>query len=153
MSLEPGLESSSGGKLIRHPKAIPTVHLTYVIDLTCGKQVSLAAPPVQPQVPKPYQGPVTPPMKTHIVFCGENWPHLSQEAPFGRGRPAQTGDTLPLYREIGAPASFPVSSLCPQKALEPKGSPLKVMATRSSAWGTVKCSLKALSSCVCRQVD
>ncbi|XP_049731838.1 steroid receptor-associated and regulated protein [Elephas maximus indicus] len=153
MSLKPGLETSSGGKLVRHQKAIPTAHLTFIIDLTCRKRISLAAPPMQPQFPRPYRGPVTPSMKTHIVFCGENWPHLAQKAPLGKGCLAQARGTLPPHREIGAPASLPISSLCPQEAPEPKGSPLKAMPTRSSAWGTVKGSLKALSSCVCGQSD
>ncbi|XP_006883762.1 PREDICTED: uncharacterized protein C1orf64 homolog [Elephantulus edwardii] len=153
MSLRPRLESSSGEKLIRHRKAIPTAHLTFIIDLTCGRQVSLAAPLVQPQVPRHYEGPVTSPMKTHVVFCGQDWPHKSQEAPFGRECPAQTGDTLPLSRDIRGSASRPVSSLCPQKGPEPTESHLKAVPTRSSAWGTVKGSLKALSSCVCGQVE
>ncbi|KAM9243688.1 steroid receptor-associated and regulated protein [Dugong dugon] len=152
-SLRPGLQTSSGGKLVRHQKAIPTAHLTFIMDLTCGKQISLAAPRMQPRVPRPYRGPVSPPMKTHIVFCGENWPHLAQKAPLGRGCLAQARATLPPHREIGAPASLPISLLCPQGAPEPKRSPLKAMTARSSAWGTVKGSLKALSSCVCGQAD
>ncbi|XP_007948981.1 steroid receptor-associated and regulated protein [Orycteropus afer afer] len=153
MSLGPGLETSIGGQLVRHQKAVSTAHLTFVIDVTCGKQISLAAPPVQPRVPRPYRGLVIPPMKTHIVFYGDNWPHLPEKASLGGGCSVQPVDTLPPQREIGAPASLPDSLLYPQEVPEPKGNPLKAVPTRSSAWGTVKGSLKALSSCVCGQAD
>ncbi|KAI5139217.1 Steroid Receptor-Associated And Regulated Protein [Manis pentadactyla] len=78
---ETDLESGSGGEPASHQKAIPAAHLTFLIDCAHGKQLSLAAPPVRPRTPRPNLGPVTPPVKTYILFCGENQPHLIQEAP------------------------------------------------------------------------
>lgn len=92
-------------------------------------------------------------MKTYILFCGENRPHLTQEAPLGGVRLAHTGGTLPPRRGTLAPASSPVSPRVPQEAPEAKGNPLKIVPSRSSAWGTVIGSLKALSSCVCGQAE
>ncbi|XP_006866477.1 PREDICTED: uncharacterized protein C1orf64 homolog [Chrysochloris asiatica] len=153
MNLRPGLETSLGGKLVHPQKPIPTTHLTFVIDLSCGRQISLATPPIKPRVPRSYREHVTPAMKTHVVFCGENWPNLTQVAPLGKGDPTQARDTLLPCREIGTSASLPANLLCPQEASKPKRSPLKVMPTTCSAWGTVKGSLKALSSCVCGHTD
>ncbi|XP_036682791.1 steroid receptor-associated and regulated protein [Balaenoptera musculus] len=152
--LETDLETSSGGKPARHRKAIPKAHLTFVIDCTHGKQISLAALPGPPRVPSPNLGPVIPPMKTYILLCGENRPrHVTQEAPLGGGGLAQTRGPLPPCRETTAPASSPASPLCLQGAPEAKGGPVKTVSSRSSAWGTVIVSLKALSSCVCGQAD
>ncbi|XP_062960112.1 steroid receptor-associated and regulated protein [Cynocephalus volans] len=146
--LETDLETSSGGKLARQQKTIPTAHLTFVIDCARGKQLSLAAPAVPSRAPSPSQGPVTPPMKTYILFCGENQPHLAQETPVGRGHLAQARDTLPPCRGIEVPASFLASSLCPQEVPEANRKPLKAVPARSLTWGTVKGSLKVLSYCV-----
>nr|XP_012416707.1 PREDICTED: uncharacterized protein C1orf64 homolog [Odobenus rosmarus divergens] len=153
MGLETDLETSSGGKPSCHQKAIPTTHLTFVIDCARGKQLSLVAPPVPPRAPGPHLGPVTPPMKTYILFCGENRPHLTQETPLGGGHLAHAGGTLPPRRGTVAPVSSPVGPRVPQEAPEAKGNPLKTVPSRSSAWGTVIGSLKALSSCVCGQAE
>uniref|UniRef100_G1Q2M1 Uncharacterized protein n=1 Tax=Myotis lucifugus TaxID=59463 RepID=G1Q2M1_MYOLU len=134
-------------------KAMPTAHLTFVIDCASGKQLSLAAPLVPPQAPSPYLGPVTPPMKTYILFYGDSQPPLTQEAILGGGHIAQARGTLPPCRGTVAPASSPLSPLCPQGAPEAKGSPLKTMPTRYLAWETVMGLLKAFSSCVCGQAD
>ncbi|XP_044092222.1 steroid receptor-associated and regulated protein [Neovison vison] len=153
MGLETDLETCSGGKPACHPKAIPAAHLTFVIDCARGKQLSLLEPPVPPRASGPHLGPVTPPMKTYILFCGENPPHLTPEAPVGGGLLAQPGGALPARRGPVAPASSPVSPQVPQEAPEAKGNPLKAVTSRSSAWGTVIGSLKALSSCVCGQAE
>lgn len=121
---------------------------------TRGKHISLAALPGPPRVPSPNLGPVIPPMKTYILLCGENRPpHINQEAPLGGGGLAQTRGPLPPCRETTAPDSSPASPLCLQGAPEAKGGPAKTVSSRSSAWGTVIVSLKALSSCVCAQAD
>uniref|UniRef100_A0A2K6DJ62 Steroid receptor associated and regulated protein n=1 Tax=Macaca nemestrina TaxID=9545 RepID=A0A2K6DJ62_MACNE len=149
---ETGLETSSGKKH-QLGKTVPTAHLTFVIDCTQGRQLSLAATASPPQAPSPSQGLVTPPMKTYLVFCGENWPHLTRVTPMGGGCLAQARATLPLCRGAATAASFPVSPLCPQEVPEAKEKPVKAVPVRSSPWGTVKDSLKALSSCVCGQAD
>ncbi|XP_054547139.1 steroid receptor-associated and regulated protein [Talpa occidentalis] len=152
MDLETDLGTSSGGRLARHPKAIPRAHLTFMIDCSRGKQLSLLAPPVPPPALSPCLGPAHPPMKTYILFCGESQPHRAHEAPLHGGHCAQAPGTLPAFQGTVAPASTPVSPLCPQEAPGAKGSPLKTV--RYSAWGTVKGSLKGLlSSCVCGQAD
>ncbi|KAF3830435.1 hypothetical protein GH733_004254 [Mirounga leonina] len=148
MGLETDLETSSGGKPACH-QAIPTAHLTFVIDCARGKQLSLVAPPVPPRAPSPHLGPVTPPMKTCILFCGENRPHLTQGALW-------VGDTWPMPGGPCHPAVGRWPQLPPQsvhEAPEAKGNPLKTVPSRSSAWGTVIGSLKALSSCVCGQAE
>ncbi|CAK6440649.1 unnamed protein product [Pipistrellus nathusii] len=149
-----------GGNLAHCQKAVPTAHLTSVIDCASGKQLSLAASPVPPQVPGPYLGLVTPPMKSYILFCGDNQPYLTQEATLGRGHLAQARGilppcrgTLPPCRGTVAPASSPLSPLCAQEAPEAKGNPLKTRPGRYSAWETVRGLLKAFSSCVCGQAD
>ncbi|XP_047380100.1 steroid receptor-associated and regulated protein [Sciurus carolinensis] len=147
------LETSSGGKLARRQTAVPTAHMTVIIDCVRGKRLSLAAPPVLPQAPSCSQGPVRLPMKTYIVFCGGNRPQSALDSPLGGGCLAQAKDALPSCRGVVGPAS-PVDSLpCPQGVPKVKGSPLKTGPARSSTWGTVKGSLKALSSCVCGQTD
>ncbi|XP_059542233.1 steroid receptor-associated and regulated protein [Myotis daubentonii] len=162
MGPETELDASSGGKpahqqkavpAAHQQKAVPAAHLTFVIDCASGKQLSLAAPLVPLQGPSPYLGPVTPPMKTYILFCGDSQPHLTQEAILGGGHIAQARGTLPPCRETVAPASSPLSPLCPQGGPEAKGSPLKTMPTRYLAWETVTGLLKAFSSCVCGQED
>lgn len=142
-----------GAKPAHHQKAVPTAHLTFIIDCTRGKQLSLAAPPGPPRALSSNLGPVTPLMKTYILFCGESQPHLTQETSLGGEHFAQAGGTLPPCR--GTVALGPSSSrtLCSQEAPEAKGSPLKTGPSRSSAWETVVGSLKALSSCVCGQAD
>ncbi|XP_046516455.1 steroid receptor-associated and regulated protein [Equus quagga] len=153
MGLETDLETSSEGKPARHQKAIPTAHLTFVFDCARGKQLCLAAPSAPPRAPRPNPGPVTPPMKTYILFCGGNQPQQTHEVPLGGGCLAQAEGTLPPSGGTVAPASSPGSPLGCQEAPEAKGSPLKTVPSRSSAWGTVIGSLKALSSCVCGQAD
>ncbi|XP_012517931.1 PREDICTED: uncharacterized protein C1orf64 homolog [Propithecus coquereli] len=148
-SLETDLGTSSGGKPAGRPKTVPTAHLTFVIDCARGKPLSLATP-VPPRASSPHQGPVAPPMKTYIVFCGENRRPLTQEATLGGLRLAQARATQPPCGGIAAPAP---SLESPQKVPEAKGGPLKAAPVRSSTWGTVKDSLRALSSCVCGQVD
>uniref|UniRef100_G1PFF4 Steroid receptor associated and regulated protein n=1 Tax=Myotis lucifugus TaxID=59463 RepID=G1PFF4_MYOLU len=157
MGPETELDASSAHHQAVHTahqeKAMPTAHLTFVIDCASGKQLSLAAPLVPPQAPSPYLGPVTPPMKTYILFYGDSQPPLTQEAILGGGHIAQARGTLPPCRGTVAPASSPLSPLCPQGAPEAKGSPLKTMPTRYLAWETVMGLLKAFSSCVCGQAD
>ncbi|KAB1269307.1 Steroid receptor-associated and regulated protein [Camelus dromedarius] len=147
--LETDLETSSDGKPARHQKTIPKAHLTFVIDCAHGKQLSLAAPPAPLRALSPNLGSVIPPMKTYILFCGGNQPHLTQEAPTSDGGLAQATGTLPPCRETVAPAASPASPPSLPEVPEAKGSPVK----RSSAWGRVIGSLKALSSCVCAQTD
>ncbi|XP_008067022.1 uncharacterized protein C1orf64 homolog [Carlito syrichta] len=144
--LETDPDTSTGEKLPCHQKSIPTAHMTFVIDCAHGKQLPMATSPVPPRIPSPNRGPVTPPMKIYIVFCGENQARPTQET-----LPARA--MLPPCRGIVAPASFPVSPLCPQEVPDAKGRRLEAVSMRSSTWGTVKDSLKALSSCVCGQAD
>ncbi|XP_070259160.1 steroid receptor-associated and regulated protein [Myotis yumanensis] len=162
MGPETELDTSSGGKPAHHQKAVltahqekamPTAHLTFIIDCASGKQLSLAAPLVPPQAPGPYLGLVTPPMKTYILFCGDSQPPSDSGGHPGWGHIAQARGTLPPCRGTVAPASSPLSPLCPQGAPEAKGSPLKTMPTRYLAWETVMGLLKAFSSCVCGQAE
>ncbi|XP_053433172.1 steroid receptor-associated and regulated protein [Nycticebus coucang] len=152
-NLETGLGTSSAGKLARHQRAVPMAHLTFVIDCTRGKQLSLTASPVPARVSSPHRGPVTLPLKTYIVFCGENWPSSTQKIPVGSKGLAQARAMLPSCRGINAPAPSWVSLLCPQEVREAKERPLKPVPVRSSTWGTVKNSLRVLSSCVCGQAE
>ncbi|KAM6174123.1 steroid receptor-associated and regulated protein [Erethizon dorsatum] len=147
-----GLETISGGKLAR-PQAVPMVHVTFIIDCARGKQLSLAGPPVPPQVPSASQGPITPSVKTYIVFCGENQATTTQGIPLEGQCSAQAKDTLPPCPGAQAPTSRPTSLSSSQEVPKAKGSPRKVGAAASSPWGAVKGSLKALSSCVCGQAD
>lgn len=142
-----------GGKPAHRQKATPTAHLTFVIDCASGKQLSLAAPAVPPQAPGPYLGLVTPPVKTYILFCGDSQPHLTQEASLGGGPLAQARGTPPPCRGTVAPASSPLSPLCAQEAPEAKGSPLKTMPARYSAWETVRGSKLSPPVPVGRQID
>ncbi|XP_003783925.1 steroid receptor-associated and regulated protein [Otolemur garnettii] len=148
-SLDTGLGTSSAGKLTRHQRAVPMAHLTFVIDCTSGKQLSLAASP--PRATSPHRGPVIPPLKTYIVFCGENRPPPTQKTPLGSKDLAQARATLLPCRGIDTPAPSQVRPLCPQEVPEAAERPLK--SGRSSTWGTVKDSLRALSSCVCGQAE
>ncbi|XP_016043921.1 steroid receptor-associated and regulated protein [Erinaceus europaeus] len=153
MDLDRHLATSSGDKLVRPQKAIPATHLTFLIDCTHGKSLSLMAPPEPSPAPTSTLGPATPLMKTYILFCGENSAPLNEETPLSGELLAQVGDTLPPPRDV-APASSPVSPLCLQEVPKAKGNPLKTVSVRHSAWGTVKGSLKGfLSSCVCGQAD
>ncbi|XP_004472214.1 steroid receptor-associated and regulated protein [Dasypus novemcinctus] len=153
----PGLEMDAdpgpGGKLVCRQKAVPPAHLTFVIDCARGKQIPLAAPPALCRAASPRQGPVTRPMKTYIMFFGDSWAQPPREDPPGQGCLAQVGLTPPPPRGPVAPASFPDSPLCPQEPPKAKGGSVKPVPVRSSAWGTVKGSLKALSSCVCGLAD
>ncbi|KAM7054570.1 LOW QUALITY PROTEIN: steroid receptor-associated and regulated protein-like [Molossus nigricans] len=138
MGLETHLDTSSVGKPAHHQKAIPTAHLTFIINCAHGKQLSLAASPVLPQAPKPNLGPVTLPMNSYILFCGDSQYHLIQEAPLGGTHLAQPArGTLPPCRGTVAPVFSLVSPLCPQETPEAKGSPLKMVPTRCTSWGTV----------------
>ncbi|XP_005409910.1 PREDICTED: uncharacterized protein C1orf64 homolog [Chinchilla lanigera] len=148
-----GLETISGGKPAR-PQAVPMAHVTFVIDCARGRQLSLAAPPAPPQVPSPSQGPVTPAVKTYIVFCGDNQAPTTQGIPLEGPCSAQAKDTLSPCAGAKAPTSRPTSLSSPQELPRAKGAPRKVEAAASSPWGAVKGSLKkALSSCVCGQAD
>nr|XP_044629105.1 steroid receptor-associated and regulated protein-like [Equus asinus] len=122
-----GLETSSSGKQTRHQKAIPTAHPTFIIHCAPGKQLSLESPSVPLQAPTTNLGPVTPPMKTYVFFCGENQPCLTQEAPPCGGCLAQAKSTFSLCGGTVAPASSPVSPLCHEEVPEAKGSPLKTV--------------------------
>ncbi|XP_004679403.1 PREDICTED: uncharacterized protein C1orf64 homolog [Condylura cristata] len=154
MDLETDLVTSSGGRLACPLKATPRAHLTFMIDCSRGKQLSLLSPPVRDLALSPHLGPAPPPMKTYIFFCGETQPHLAHEAPLGGGNRAQARGALPAFGGPVVPASTPVSPLCPQEAPEAKGSPPKTVSVRHSAWGAVKDSLKGLlSSCVCGRAD
>ncbi|XP_004637825.1 steroid receptor-associated and regulated protein [Octodon degus] len=147
------LETVSGGKPAQ-PQAIPKAHVTFIIDCARGKQLSLAAPPVPPQVPTPRKSPVTPSMKTYIVFCRENQAPTTQGIPLERWHSAQAKNTLVPCPGAQAPTSHPASLCSPQELPRAKRSPQKVRAAASSPWGAVKGSLKkALSSCVCGQAD
>ncbi|XP_006066658.3 steroid receptor-associated and regulated protein [Bubalus bubalis] len=147
----PALCSLPSGRPARRQKAVPGAHLTFVIDCARGKQISLAAPPGPPRTPGPNPGPAVPLMKTYILLCGEKQsPNLTPEAPLGGGGLAQAGGPC---RGTTAPASPPASPEGLAEAPEAKGSPVKAVSSRSSAWGTVIGSLKALSSCVCAQAD
>ncbi|XP_041507616.1 steroid receptor-associated and regulated protein [Microtus oregoni] len=135
-------------------KAVPTAHLTVVIDCATGRQVSLAAPPVPHQASRPSQGRVTPPMKIFVMFCGENTLRGTQDFPLSCRPLAGTKDTVPSDRGLPAPASLPASPPSPQDDPQAQRSFLKPGATeRHAAWDTVKCSLQALSSCVCGQAE
>uniref|UniRef100_A0A671E8A0 Steroid receptor associated and regulated protein n=1 Tax=Rhinolophus ferrumequinum TaxID=59479 RepID=A0A671E8A0_RHIFE len=123
---EARLETSLGGKPAHPQTAIPTAHLTFVIDCAQGKQLSLTPLPVLPRAPSSNLGPVTPPVKTHILFCGESQPLL------GGGHLAQARSTLPSCRGAVAPPPLQVDTLCSQEAPQAKGSPLKTACEISS---------------------
>ncbi|XP_005677119.2 PREDICTED: uncharacterized protein C1orf64 homolog isoform X1 [Capra hircus] len=149
--LEASLETSSGGRPARRQKAVPGAHLTFVIDCARGKQISLAAAPGPPRTPGPSPGPAVPPMKTYILLCGgKQAPNLPPEAPLGGGGLAQARGPCRGTAPPAPPAASPGGLA---EAPEAKGSPVKAVSSRSSAWGTVIGSLKALSSCVCAQAD
>uniref|UniRef100_A0A8C2N2P3 Steroid receptor associated and regulated protein n=1 Tax=Cricetulus griseus TaxID=10029 RepID=A0A8C2N2P3_CRIGR len=135
-------------------RAIPTAHITYVIDCTTGKQISLDVPPVPPQVSRPSQGLVTLPMKTFAMFCGENTQQGTRDSSINCRPLVRTKDTLPSYRRLVALASLPARPPCPQDDPKAERSSLKAGATRKhSSMGAVKRSLKALFSCFCVQVE
>lgn len=141
-------------------KAVHTAHITVVIDCATGKQVSLVAPPVPAQASRPSQGRVTPPMKTFVMFCGENTLRGTQDFPLSCRPLARTRDTMPSVPSdrrlpaLASPHPSPASPPSPQDDPQVKSSSLKPGATeRHAAWDTVKCSLQALSSCVCGQAE
>lgn len=141
-------------------KAVPTAHITVVFDCATGKQVSLAAPPVPAQASRPNQGRVTPPMKTFVMFCGENTLRGTQDFPLSCRPLARTRDTMPSVPSdrrlpaLASPHPSPASPPSPQDDPQVKSSSLKPGATeRHAAWDTVKCSLQVLSSCVCGQAE
>ncbi|KAK7806301.1 hypothetical protein U0070_027303 [Myodes glareolus] len=153
---ESGPKMSSGMQSAGPHKAVPTAHITVVIDCATGKQVSLAAPPVPAQASRPSQGRVTLPMKTFVMFYGENTLRGTQDFPLSCRPLARTRDTMPAVPSdrrlpaLAPPASPPSTQDDPQV----KSSSLKPGATeRHAAWDTVKCSLQALSSCVCGQAE
>ncbi|CAH7442412.1 Srarp [Phodopus roborovskii] len=134
-------------------RAVPTAHITYVIDCATGKQVSLDVLSVPPQVSRPTQGHLIPPMKT-FIFCGENTPRGTQDSSLSCRPLAGTKDTLPSYRGLVDPASLPDSPPCPRDDPKAERSSLKAGATqRTSNKGLFKRSFKALSSCVCVQAE
>ncbi|XP_033623721.1 steroid receptor-associated and regulated protein isoform X2 [Fukomys damarensis] len=145
-------EYSAGGKPA-HPPAIPTAHVTFIIDCARGKQLSLAAPPLVPQAPSPGQGPITPSVKTYIVFCGGNWALATQGTLLDGQNFAQAKDTPKPCSRAEAPASCPASPSRPQGAPKAKENPWKGGPSTSSSWGAIKGSLKALSSCICGQAS
>ncbi|XP_008820898.1 steroid receptor-associated and regulated protein [Nannospalax galili] len=147
------LETSSGVKLARPLKAIPTAHFTFVIDCATGKQICLDTPPVLRQEPIPNQGCVTRPIKTYMLICRENRLYGTRDVPPGFRLLPETKDTLPPYRGHAAPASVPASPPSPQDVPKIKPSPLKAESLWSSTWRAIKDSLKALSSCVCGQAE
>lgn len=140
MGRETNLETSLGGKPAHHQKAIPTAHLTLIIDSAHGKQPSCTHPQGCPRAPSSNLGPVTPPKKTYVLFCEESQPLMTPEAPLGGRHLAQA--RAPCH---------PAKGLWPQLSPQTTGSPLKTVPVRSSAWKTVTGSLKALSSSVCGQ--
>uniref|UniRef100_A0A8C5K856 Uncharacterized protein n=1 Tax=Jaculus jaculus TaxID=51337 RepID=A0A8C5K856_JACJA len=146
---ECSLETSSDAQPTSPPKTIPTAHVTFIIDCANGKH--LGPPLVLPQVSRPSQRPITPPMKTSVVFREETRLRPTQDTQLSWGSHASAKDTLSPYRGIVAPASFPTSMPCSQDVAQAKESPLKSVPMKSSTWGAVKGSLKALSSCVCGQ--
>ncbi|CAO2589807.1 Steroid receptor-associated and regulated protein [Lemmus lemmus] len=135
-------------------KTVPKAHITVVIDWATGKQVPLAAPPVPPQASRPSQGRAIPPMKTFVMFCGEDTLRGTQDFSLSCRPLARTKDTAPSDRGLPAPAPLPASPPCPQDDPQAERSSLKPGATeRHTAWVTVKCSLQALYSCVCGQAE
>ncbi|XP_055979659.1 steroid receptor-associated and regulated protein [Sorex fumeus] len=149
---DPETELASGpdGKLAGHQKTLPSAHLTFLMDCTPGKQLSLPVPPLRPQAPCRPLGPVTPPMKTYLVFCGGNQPYHTQEVGAGMGHFTQARETTGPCKATEAPASAPVSPLCTQEVPEAKKSPVKAMPVRYSSSGAAKGLLKGLlNSCVC----
>ncbi|EHB12001.1 hypothetical protein GW7_15521 [Heterocephalus glaber] len=127
----PGLETSSGGKQA-HPQAILMVHVTFVIDCARGKQLSLAAPTVLPQALGPGQGPVTPSVKTYIVFCGGNQSPVTQGTLLDGQSFAQPKDSPKPCRGAEAPTFCPTNPSSPQEVPKAKESPWKVGPTMAS---------------------
>lgn len=121
------------------------------IDCACGKQLSLAVPPVPPQTPSPKPGLSSFQEDLHLVLSAQPAPSDSGDLPgWGLSYPGQ-GTLPPCCSGTVGPASSPGSPLRSQEALEAKGSPLKTLPARCSARGTVTGSLRAVSSCVCGQ--
>ncbi|KAM5320136.1 LOW QUALITY PROTEIN: steroid receptor-associated and regulated protein [Glossophaga mutica] len=149
---DPLYQNLHAGRSAHLLQAVPAAHLT-IIDCAGGKPLLLAAPPAPPHALSPNLGPITPPMKTYILFCGRSQSRLIQEAPLGGGALAQTRGTLPPCRGTVTSAFSSVSPLRSQEPPEAMGSPSKTVPTRSSAWETVTDTLKAFSSCVCGQAD
>ncbi|XP_028609778.1 steroid receptor-associated and regulated protein [Grammomys surdaster] len=144
------VETSSGMQPACAHKAVPTAHVTFVIDCATGKQVSLATPTVPPQASRTSQGCAAPPMKTFVMFCGKNTLPGTQDVSLNRRPLDRAEDTLPPYRGLGAPDPLPASSL-PGSPSDPrvKGSSVKAAATeKHSTREKIKHSLKALS-CIC----
>lgn len=130
-------------------KAYPIAHVTFVIDCATGKQISLTTPKVPPQASRANQGCATPPMKTFVMFCGENTLPGTQDVSLNRRPPDGAKDTLQPHRGLGAPDSLPASLPGPQNDPKAKGSSVKAPATeKRSTREKVKHSLKALS-CIC----
>ncbi|XP_031232822.1 steroid receptor-associated and regulated protein [Mastomys coucha] len=146
-------EMSSGMQLACAHKAIPTAHVTFVIDCATGKQVSLAASTGPPQASRANQGCVTPPMKTFVMFCGKNTLPGTPDISLSRRPLDGAKDNLPPYRGLGAPDSLPASLSGPQNDPKAKGSSLKAGATKKqSTREKVKHSLKTLS-CLCGKME
>lgn len=139
-----------GEKLIRSQKAIPKAHVTFLVDCTRGERLLLPASPMAHGGWRPPQSPAILPMKTYMVFCGVS---TAQKMLLESGFRAQAGYPHLSCKGVKTADSSAVGSLCPQEVSRVKGSPSKGGPARSSTWGTVKGSLKALSSCVCGQAD
>ncbi|XP_021056987.1 LOW QUALITY PROTEIN: steroid receptor-associated and regulated protein [Mus pahari] len=148
------VETSSGIQPVCAPTAVPTAHVTFIIDCANGKQVSLAASAAAPpHASRANQGCVAGPMKTFVMFRGETTLLGTQNIPLSRRPLDGVKDTLPPYRGLGAPHPLPASLPGPQNDPEAKGSSLERGATeKHSTREKVKHSLKALT-CLCGQVE
>lgn len=129
MGLETNLETSLGGKPAHHQKAIPTAHLTFVIDCSWGTAL-LDTPPGLPRAPSSNLGPVIPPVKTYIFLCEESQSHLTPESLLDGGHLGQARGTLPSRKGTVAPALHPS-----QHTLIPGGSSSQRRHWRLCLWG------------------
>uniref|UniRef100_A0A8C6H6E7 Steroid receptor associated and regulated protein n=1 Tax=Mus spicilegus TaxID=10103 RepID=A0A8C6H6E7_MUSSI len=147
------VETGSGTQSACAPKAVPTAHVTFLIDCATGKQVSLAASTAPPHASRANQGCVAPPMKTFVMFRGKTTVLGTQNISLSRRALDGAKDTLPPYRVLGVPHSLPASLPGPQNDPKAQGSSLKPGATeKHSTREKVKHSLKALT-CLCGQVE
>lgn len=139
-----------GGKPAPHQKTLPSANLTFLFDCTPGKVLSQPVPPLRPQAPRLPLRRVTPPMKTYLVFCGDNQIYHTQEVQVGRDHFTQAKETMKPGKDMEAPDPQPVTPPCMQQAPEAKKSPLKTVPLRCSSSGAAKGLLKGLlSSCSC----
>lgn len=136
MGRETNLETSLGGKPAHHQKAIPTAHLTLIIDSAHGKQPSCTHPGL-PQSPQFQPRACHPPKKTYVLFCEESQPLMTPEAPLGGRHLAQA--RAPCH---------PAKGLWPQLSPQATGSPLKTVPVRSSAWKSHRLTQSPLLLCL-----